>query len=303
MHVPRATPIASAAPAARAASRSLGSTPTTTARSGSTSSSSKARRDELLGVRAGDDDVEAIGDPGQLERGCDALARGQHARSACPRCAAGRSTRSTRAAAARRHSRGRRPPPPARRSPRRRRRGRCACAARRAPWRPGAGRPAVGLAGRSRSLARHDVDAEHDGAGDGQHAGAGDARRGRSTPPRGARRRSWERSDATTREPADRAARRCRTRPTRTRPPAACPSRRSRRRSCRHRLRVVAGPNAGCSETVSSGSTGWARLARHSRNAPMTIATLTTIAADDAAAEQLDDRVDDRRRRRPPTAA
>jgi hypothetical protein len=30
--------------------------------------------DELLGVGAGDGDVEAIGDPGQLERGRDAFA-------------------------------------------------------------------------------------------------------------------------------------------------------------------------------------------------------------------------------------
>jgi hypothetical protein len=35
-------------------------------------------RDELLGVRSGDDDGEAIGDAGQLQRGGDALARGEH---------------------------------------------------------------------------------------------------------------------------------------------------------------------------------------------------------------------------------
>ena len=53
--------------------------PTTTARPGSTASSSNARAMSCSAEQPGDHDVEAIGDPGQLERERAALAQGQHA--------------------------------------------------------------------------------------------------------------------------------------------------------------------------------------------------------------------------------
>jgi hypothetical protein len=72
--LPHATAIASAAPAARASSRSRWSTRNDDGPIGLNVEFLKCARDELLGARAGDDDVEAGGDPGQLQRGGYALA-------------------------------------------------------------------------------------------------------------------------------------------------------------------------------------------------------------------------------------